>query len=131
MYHILEFELEGLWTGVQLSQTLLDDMDNSFINFDCRGFFAPPINPGRRPCKREKNKVLYDKLVGSEHSSVQIVSALKEFVTNYLKDIKTTAEKEVLFALVAAFVMFGTGISAFCLRFLAAWATLFFSACDG
>ena len=35
MYHILEFELEGLWTGVQLSQTLLDDMDDSFINFDC------------------------------------------------------------------------------------------------
>ena len=56
----------------------------------------------KRFLKRENNKVLYDLLLGSENSSVQIVSALKEFVTNYLKEKKTTAEKEVLFALVAA-----------------------------
>ena len=28
-----------------------------FINFDCPVFFAPPINPERRPWKREKNIV--------------------------------------------------------------------------
>ena len=52
--------------------------------------------------EKENNKVLYDLLVGSNNCSEKIVSALKEFVRNCLKDGKKTEEKEVLSALVAA-----------------------------